>query len=67
MKKKREDGKKTSEALADVLIDLAIKEKNITAIKYIFDRLDGKPTENLELTGGAIDQKLRGIMNGSNR
>jgi hypothetical protein len=67
MKKKREDGKKTGEALTDVLIDLAIKEKNIAAIKYIMDRVDGKPTESIELTDGAIDQRLREIMNGSNR
>jgi hypothetical protein len=65
MKKKREDGKKTSEALTDVLIDLAIKEKNIAAIKYIMDRVEGKPTESIELTDGATDQRLREIMNGS--
>jgi hypothetical protein len=44
---------------------LAIKEKNITAIKYIMDRIDGKPTESIELTDGAVDQQLREIMNGS--
>jgi hypothetical protein len=65
MKKKGDDGKKNSEALAGVLIDLAIKEKNITAIKYIMDRVDGRPTESIELTDGAIDQRLREIMNGS--
>jgi hypothetical protein len=65
MKKKRDDGKKNSEALAGVLIDLAIKEKNLTAIKYIMDRVAGRPTESIELTDGAIDQRLREIMNGS--
>jgi hypothetical protein len=65
LKKKREDGKKTSEALTGVLIDLAIKEKNIAAIKYIMDRIDGKPTESIEMTDGAIDQRLMEIMNGS--
>jgi hypothetical protein len=65
MKKKREDGKKNSDALADTLIELAITEKNVTAIKYIMDRVDGKPAESIELTGCTVDQRLREIMNGS--
>jgi len=59
---KAEDGKKKSEKLAMVLIDLAIKDRNIHALKYIYDRLDGKPIESVELTDGAVDQKLREIM-----
>ena len=63
LKKKGEQGKKNSEALAAVLLELAIKEKNIAAIKYVMDRVEGRPTESIELTDGAIDAKLREIMN----
>jgi len=62
LKKKDEKGIKNSEALAAVLVDLAVKEKNIAAIKYVMDRVDGRPTESLELTDGAIDARLREIM-----
>jgi hypothetical protein len=65
LKRKDEKGKKNSEALAAVLLELAIKEKNITAIKYVMDRVDGRPTESIELTDGAIDAKLKEIMNGA--
>jgi hypothetical protein len=64
LKKKGDDGKKNSDALAVTLLELAIKERNITAIKYIMDRVDGRPTESIELTDGAVDQRLREIMNG---
>jgi hypothetical protein len=64
LKKKGEDGEKNSDALATTLLELAIKERNITAIKYVMDRVDGRPTESIELTDGAIDQRLREIMNG---
>ena len=64
LKKKGEDGKKNTDALAATLLDLAIKERNITAIKYIMDRVDGRPTESIELSDGAVDQRLREIMNG---
>jgi hypothetical protein len=64
LKKKRENGVKNSDALAATLIELAIQDKNIQALRYIFDRTDGKPRESIELTNGAVDQKLREIMNG---
>ena len=54
LKKKREDGKKNSDALVSTLIELAVKERNITAIKYVYDRLDGRPRETLELESGAF-------------
>ena len=63
LKKKDDKGIKNSDALASVLLELAIKEKNITAIKYIMDRCDGRPTESIELSDGAIDAKLKEIMN----
>jgi hypothetical protein len=65
LKQKREDGRKNYDALADTLVKLAIEEKNITAIRYVMDRVDGKPTESIELTDVSVDQRLREIMNGS--
>lgn len=35
-------------ALANKLLDLALKDGDITAIKYIYDRIDGKPIEKVE-------------------
>jgi hypothetical protein len=64
LEKKGKGGKLKRTILADTLIDLAITDRNIAAIRYIFDRLDGRPTETVELGDGAIDQRLREIMNG---
>jgi len=36
------------EALADTLWKLAIEEKDIQAIKFIYDRVDGKPLQQIE-------------------
>ena len=65
LRKKGDDGRKNSEALAATLLELAIKERNIAAIKYVMDRVDGRPTESVELLDGAVDQRLREIMNGA--
>jgi hypothetical protein len=47
MDRKTAEGKKNYDALADTLVKLAIEDKNITAIKYIMDRVDGRPTETI--------------------
>jgi predicted mannosyl-3-phosphoglycerate phosphatase (HAD superfamily) len=52
------------EKITEKLIALA-EAGDLSAIKYMFDRLDGRPKESIELTDGAIDQRLREIMNGS--
>ena len=44
-----EDGKKLR-ALADRLVDKAL-EGDVTALKEIGDRMDGKPKQQTELTG----------------
>ena len=49
MNRKTAEGKKNYDALADTLVKLAIEDKNITAIKYIMDRIDGKPTETINI------------------
>jgi hypothetical protein len=49
---KTEDGKKVSrkEALAQALWDLALSG-DLVAIKYIYDRIDGRPVEKQEIAG----------------
>jgi len=66
LRKKGDGGVKNSDALAVTLIELAIKDRNIHAVKYIMDRVDGRPKESIELTDGAIDIRLREIMSGGN-
>jgi hypothetical protein len=62
MKGKQADGRKKQDVLAETLINMAVVEKNIHALKYIYDRMDGRPKESIELTDGAIDTRLREIM-----
>jgi hypothetical protein len=64
LRKKRETGKTGKAELARTLVDLAI-HGDVTALKYVYDRIDGKPTESIELTNNVVDQRLREIMNGS--
>jgi len=57
-RKRGEDGKletSSKDKLAATLIELAIVDKDIHAIKYIMDRMDGKPRESVELSGEAGD------------
>jgi hypothetical protein len=61
MKKKRDNGMKNIDALADALIELAIQEKNIAAVKYLCDRLDGRPVETVALENGNLEIKLQEI------
>jgi len=51
------------EAIAEKLIELALNG-DIAALKYVFDRVDGKPIESIVLTDGAVDARLKEIMNG---
>lgn len=64
LKRKRADGKSTKAALAETLIDLAISDKNIYALKYIFDRIDGRPVESILLGNDVVETKLKELMNG---
>jgi len=48
--------------IAEKLISKAVDEGDVAAIKYIYDRLDGRPKESIELTDSAIDIKLKEIM-----
>jgi hypothetical protein len=70
--KKRETGKTGKAELARVLADLAINDRDITAIRYIMDRLDGKPRESIDTTISgamaignieAVENKLMEILN----
>jgi len=58
---KNESGKLRRADVAEKLIKLA-ENGDFPAIRYLVDRIDGKPTESIELTSGAIDQRLREIM-----
>jgi hypothetical protein len=58
---KNTSGKLLREAVAEKLIALA-EGGDIAAIKYIMDRVDGKPRETIALTDNAIDAKLMEIM-----
>lgn len=50
------------EALARIMWDMALKERDIAAIKYIYDRIDGKPvqafTGDVEVTGNITMEDL---------
>ena len=49
------------EKIIEKLIELA-ETGDLSALKYLFDRIDGRPKESIELTDGAIDTRLREIM-----
>ena len=57
------DGKLRREIIAERLLTLA-EGGDFNALRYVFDRTDGRPKESVELSGGAIDAKLREILNG---
>jgi len=54
------------EKIIEKLIALA-EAGDLSALKYLFDRCDGRPVESIELTDGAIDQRLREIMGDGNK
>ena len=56
-------GKTKREAVAEKLIELALKG-DMAALRYIFDRCDGKPRESLELSNIVLESKLKEIVNG---
>jgi ribosomal protein L17 len=47
--------------IIEKLITLA-EAGDLTALKYVFDRIDGRPKESIELTDGATDTRLKEIM-----
>ena len=63
LKQKREDGRKNYDALADTLVKLAIEGKNIMAIKYIMDRVDGRPREIIDINDANIESALATAFN----
>jgi hypothetical protein len=63
LRKKRDSGKTGKAELAKTLVDLAISQKDIAAIKYVYDRIDGRPKETVELTDGVVDSKLMEVLN----
>jgi hypothetical protein len=65
LSKKRKDGQTNKAALADALISLAIEGRDVTAIRYVFDRLDGRPKETVELENTVTETKLLEILSGN--
>jgi hypothetical protein len=57
------DGKLRREMIAEKLIDLALAG-DVSALRYLVDRLDGKPRETVELKNGALETKLLEILGG---
>jgi hypothetical protein len=51
------DGKFLRETIAEKLIDLALSG-DVPALKYLVDRVDGKPRETLIVDNTAIENKL---------
>ena len=49
------------EKIIEKLLILA-EAGDLSALKYVFDRIDGKPMTSIELTDGTVDAKLREIM-----
>jgi hypothetical protein len=60
--KNRADGKRGKAALAEALVALAIDEKDIAAIKYVYDRVDGRPRESVTFGDSAIETKLMEVL-----
>jgi len=52
------------EKIAEKLLSLA-ESGDLGALRYVFDRLDGKPRETIEMENAALDEQLRRIMNGN--
>jgi hypothetical protein len=47
LKKKRDSGKNGKAELAKELVSLALDKKDLAAMKYVYDRLDGKSVETI--------------------
>lgn len=45
------NSKLDKEEMVEKIIQIAIEKEDLSAIKYIFDRLDGKPKESIEHSG----------------
>ena len=54
-------GKIKREAIAEKIIELALNG-DLTALKYIFDRVDGRPKETVELSDIELDVQLKKIL-----
>jgi len=55
---KDDTGKLKREIIAEKIIELAIGD-DIAALKYLIDRIYGKPKESMELTSGDVENRLK--------
>jgi hypothetical protein len=44
----------SKQALVEHLFSIALQNKDISAIKYIIDRIDGSPKQNVDIYGGFL-------------
>jgi hypothetical protein len=59
---KDETGKLKRQAIVDRLIEAAIGG-DVMALRYIFDRMDGKPTEKIEQINTIIPKEVQETLN----
>jgi hypothetical protein len=62
---KTNDGKIHREVIADKLIALA-ESGDIAALKYLYDRCDGRPRETVVLENAALEIKLLEVLDHGN-
>jgi len=60
---KNDAGLLCRETIAGKLISMA-ENGDVAALRYIFDRIDGRPRETITLSDAAIDIKLKALMYG---
>jgi type II secretory pathway component GspD/PulD (secretin) len=60
---KNDDGKLRREVIAEKLIAMA-EAGDMAALRYVIDRLDGRPKETVEVENSALEIKLMEILNG---
>jgi hypothetical protein len=65
LRKRRQTGKTGKAELAKTLVDLAMGG-DIAALKYVYDRIDGKPRETVVLENAALEIKLLEVLDHGN-
>jgi hypothetical protein len=58
---KNEAGERRGEVLARTLFDLALAG-DVAALRYIYDRIDGRPTQRIEAEAAVIPAETRTVL-----
>ena len=59
-----EAGKPGKEVIAEKLIALAL-DGDVNALKYVYDRIDGRPLQSVGLTTWETEKKLKELFSGN--